>query len=79
MSIRASAILAVEAIKDVLYRRDENSDARAKGAQKTVINSVLIDFYLWDLTKKVELGEDSIDSIRTVYMMPVHRTRSIWY
>jgi hypothetical protein len=40
---------------------------------------VLIDFYLWDLAKKVENGEEKIEGIEIAEMVPAHRTRSIWY
>ena len=43
------------------------------------ISSVLIDFYLWDLAKKLETGEEHIDGVETAEILPAHRTRSIWY
>jgi hypothetical protein len=43
------------------------------------VSSVLIDFYLWDLAKKVECGEEMVEGIDTVEIEPAHRTRSIWY
>jgi hypothetical protein len=41
--------------------------------------SVLIDFFLWDLAKRVEVGQDRIEGVKTQPMLPMHRTRSIWY
>ena len=43
------------------------------------ISSVLIDFYLWDLAKRIEDGIDEVEGIETAEMVPIHRTRSIWY
>ena len=43
------------------------------------VSSVLIDFYLWDLAKKVEMGEQLIEGIETQEVIPAHRTRSVWY
>lgn len=43
------------------------------------ISSVLIDFYLWDLAKRIEDGEDKVEGIETAEMVPIHRTRTIWY
>ncbi|EJD34842.1 hypothetical protein AURDEDRAFT_117546 [Auricularia subglabra TFB-10046 SS5] len=63
MSIRAASILAVEAIRD-----------RIPG-----ISSVLVDFFLWDLAKRVEAGEEVVEGIATQNVLPAHRTRSIWY
>ncbi|KAJ3504111.1 hypothetical protein NLJ89_g8111 [Agrocybe chaxingu] len=54
----------------------ENSD---KVSNAGVVSSVLIDFYLWDLAKKVESGEERVEGIETAGVVPIHRTRSIWY
>lgn len=43
------------------------------------ISSVLIDFYLWDLAKRIEDGTDEVEGIETAEMLPTHRTRSTWY
>ena len=43
------------------------------------VSSVLIDFFLWDLAKRVESGEEVVEGIDTVDIVPAHRTRSIWY
>ena len=76
MSIRAASILAVEAIREEI-----NSSKKVIGSMESDsdISSVLIDFYLWDLAKSIESGERSIEGIQTGEMMPLHRTRSIWY
>uniref|UniRef100_D8PY05 Queuosine 5'-phosphate N-glycosylase/hydrolase n=1 Tax=Schizophyllum commune (strain H4-8 / FGSC 9210) TaxID=578458 RepID=D8PY05_SCHCM len=46
---------------------------------KLEVSSVLIDFYLWDLAKRVESGAERIEGIETAEVLPAHRTRSIWY
>lgn len=43
------------------------------------VHSVLIDFYLWDLAKRIESGEEVIEGIQVNKVAPSHRTRSIWY
>jgi len=43
------------------------------------VSSVLIDFYLWDLAKRIESGEAKVDEIETAELAPIHHTRSIWY
>jgi hypothetical protein len=68
LSIRAASIVAVEQIRDEIVRLG------GKG-----VSSVLIDFYLWDLAKRVEAGEEKIDGVSTTKIIPAHRTRSIWY
>ena len=69
MSLRAASIVAVEQVRNEMI---------AIGSEWEV-SSVLIDFYLWDLAKKLEVGEESIDDIQTNVIIPPHRTRSIWY
>jgi len=69
VAIRAASIVAVERVAAAL-----RSDGRA-GA----VSSVLIDFFLWDLAKRLEVGEDRIEGIKTQPMLPTHRTRCIWY
>lgn len=85
MSVRAASILAVEEIKGEIkrIRRGEGGDdseveAEAEAEAET-ISSVLIDFYLWDLAKRIESGDDAIEGVQTTQMVPAHRTRSIWY
>ena len=74
LSIRAASILAVEAVRDKILQL--RSDPVQKGE---VVSSVLIDFYLWDLAKRIEQGSDIIEGITTQEILPAHRTRSIWY
>ncbi|KAI0249060.1 hypothetical protein BJV78DRAFT_1276328 [Lactifluus subvellereus] len=69
IAIRAASIIAVERVAAAL---------RADGLAGAV-SSVLIDFFLWDLAKSLEAGEDRIEGIKTQPMLPAHRTRSIWY
>lgn len=90
LSIRSASIVAVERVRVEMLRLvaerayDTDSDDAGKSGEvedttEDGISSVLIDFYLWDLAKRVEVGEDSITGIKTVPIEPTHRTRSIWY
>jgi hypothetical protein len=65
ISIRAASILAVERIKAVLLRLQAEIH----------VNSVLIDFFLWDLAKQLGCSSDNL----AMSPLPHHRTRSIWY
>ncbi|OAX44344.1 hypothetical protein K503DRAFT_450378 [Rhizopogon vinicolor AM-OR11-026] len=69
MSLRAASIIAVEHVRNKMITITSNRE----------VSSVLIDFYLWDLAKKLEVGEDHIDGVQTNDIVPAHRTRSIWY
>lgn len=69
LAIRAASIVAVERVAAALRTTD--------GAGSC--SSVLIDFFLWDLAKKIEGGEDRIEGVKTQTMLPMHRTRCIWY
>ncbi|KAG0703753.1 hypothetical protein DFH29DRAFT_803024 [Suillus ampliporus] len=69
MSLRAASIIAVEQIRNEMISCGSDWEA----------SSVLIDFYLWDLAKKLERGEERIDGIETDDIVPAHRTRCIWY
>ncbi|KAG5651728.1 hypothetical protein H0H81_007666 [Sphagnurus paluster] len=76
VSLRAASIIAVERVRaEILRLCVEDGD----GASGSEVSSVLIDFYLWDLAKKVEGKEEKIEGIETKETVPVHRTRSIWY
>jgi len=70
ISIRAASIVSVERVRQEVAKMRDAGDE---------MSSVLIDFYLWDLAKRVERGEESIEGIETNEMVPAHRTRSIWY
>lgn len=76
LAIRAGSILGVEAVRAEMLRLQQ-----AKGSDRSigVVNSVLIDFYLWDLAKRIEVGEEVVEGVKTQPMLPPHRTRSIWY
>lgn len=76
ISIRAASIVAVERVRQEIVRL--NSSKQGKGDADEV-SSVLIDFYLWDLAKRIEVGEDVVNGIETTEPLPIHRTRSIWY
>ncbi|KAF8322636.1 hypothetical protein DL93DRAFT_1037867 [Clavulina sp. PMI_390] len=71
ISIRAASILAVERIKaDLLQlQADEPRSAQIR------INSVLIDFWLWDLAKWMGNSHENL----TALGLPHHRTRSICF
>jgi hypothetical protein len=74
LSLRSASIIAVEQVRAEILRlmAEETGSEVGQGA----VSSVLIDFYLWDLAKRVESGEEKVE---TVEMMPTHCTRSIWY
>ncbi|KAH8085422.1 hypothetical protein BXZ70DRAFT_559928 [Cristinia sonorae] len=77
LSIRSASIVAVERVKEAMIQLQGSQ--RGEGEAEVPISSVLIDFYLWDLAKRVEVGADNITGIKTVPVEPAHRTRSIWY
>ncbi|KAF9483513.1 hypothetical protein BDN70DRAFT_873824 [Pholiota conissans] len=82
LSLRSASIVAVERVREQilkLIQEEEGDNSSHAAAQKGFVSSVLIDFYLWDLAKKVEGGEEKIEGIETAEMVPIHRTRSIWY
>lgn len=88
LSIRAASVLAVERLREEMIHLSRGSTPVGDGEGEEEeegeggvpeISSVLIDFYLWDLAKRIENGEVSIQGLETVEMLPVHRTRSIWY
>ena len=95
VALRAGSVLAVERVREAIGRRIANAAAslHARDDAKTDCNegknenrnaklevsSVLIDFYLWDLAKRVESGAERIEGIETAEVLPAHRTRSIWY
>lgn len=70
ISIRAASIIAVERIREEILKISPGDEE---------VSSVLIDFYLWDLAKKIEERKEKIGDIETNAIVPVHRTRSIWY
>ncbi|KAG9036427.1 hypothetical protein FRB95_008968 [Tulasnella sp. JGI-2019a] len=76
LSLRGASILAVEKVREAMIRRMQQNGRCTKGG----ISSVLIDFWLWDMAKKVERGEATIPGVEPgAAVVPVHRTRSIWY
>jgi hypothetical protein len=78
ISVRAASIVAVERVREEIMRTWEK-ETRAGNGVSDGVSSVLIDFYLWDLAKRLESGDEIIVSIDTAKMVPAHRTRSIWY
>jgi hypothetical protein len=76
ISVRAASIVAVERIREEIMHMRETETESDVGEG---VSSVLIDFYLWDLAKNVESGDEKIMGIDTAEMVPAHRTRSIWY
>ncbi|KIM54488.1 hypothetical protein SCLCIDRAFT_1221986 [Scleroderma citrinum Foug A] len=80
ISLRAASIIAVEHVRQEILRfRDRPAKNDVDKSTSEDISSVLIDFYLWDLAKKIERGEEQIQGVETADMVPAHRTRSIWY
>ncbi|CAE6519784.1 unnamed protein product [Rhizoctonia solani] len=77
MSIRAAGILSVEGIKNRIL--DIRRHKPATNSLDSEVCSVLIDFFLWDLAKRVESTEGEEGSAKTPSLSPIHRTRSIWY
>ncbi|KAG8214536.1 hypothetical protein J3R82DRAFT_9597 [Butyriboletus roseoflavus] len=75
VSIRAASILSVERIRDEILRLRGN----VRKGPWVQVNSALIDFYLWDLGKRIEAGRDRVEGIKSVEFLPAHRIRSIWY
>ncbi|KAJ6628901.1 hypothetical protein B0H10DRAFT_103594 [Mycena sp. CBHHK59/15] len=74
LSLRAASVVAVERVRAEMLTLHAGKDSA-----DNAVSSVLIDFYLWDLAKKVERGEERIEGLETADMVPTHRTRSIWY
>lgn len=75
MSLRAASILAVERIRECIARNRKDA-----GSQQKEITSVEIDFWLWDMAKQIESGEEKIPGLDVAaQIVPIHRTRSIWY
>ncbi|KAJ7180373.1 hypothetical protein C8R43DRAFT_399187 [Mycena crocata] len=74
LSLRAASVVAVERVRAEMLTLQAGENPA-----ESAVSSVLIDFYLWDLAKKVERGEERIEGIETADMVPTHRTRSIWY
>jgi hypothetical protein len=70
VAIRAASIVAVERVAAAL---------RADGRAGKDVCSVLVDFFLWDLAKRIEAGEDRVEGIKTQPMLPAHRIRCVWY
>lgn len=80
LSLRSASIVAVELVrKQILELIQRDGGDSGKHDKTAVVSSVLIDFYLWDLAKRVESGAEKIEGIETVSVVPIHRTRSIWY
>jgi hypothetical protein len=77
-SIRAGGIVAVEELKTCMRAlQAQESQNSPEVSCKPHINSVMIDFFLWDLAKLVECGEVTINN--NLEALPCHRTRSIYY
>lgn len=74
IAIRAASIVAVERVAAALRTTTTTTDGATRRC-----SSVLIDFFLWDLAKRIEEGEDRIEGVKTQTMLPMHRTRCIWY
>jgi hypothetical protein len=68
LSIRAASIVAVERIREEIVKLGGEG-----------VNSVLIDFFLWDLAKRIEEGEEKVEGVGTAEIIPAHRTRTTRY
>ena len=80
LSIRAASIVAVERVRREIARLIEDEEGGDGGrAGEDAVSSVMIDFYLWDMAKRVEGREGGVEGVETCAMLPVHRTRSVWY
>ncbi|KIK69773.1 hypothetical protein GYMLUDRAFT_34171 [Collybiopsis luxurians FD-317 M1] len=87
ISLRAASIVAVERVREAILRlvagelggKDDQTQEGNNSEMASYISSVLIDFFLWDLAKKLETGEEKIEGLETADVIPAHRTRSIWY
>ncbi|ETW81863.1 hypothetical protein HETIRDRAFT_475396 [Heterobasidion irregulare TC 32-1] len=89
VGIRVASVVAVERVRRAIGalraaraqgRRGERLEEDADGEdEEEEISSVLIDFYLWDVAKRLERGEERMDGVQTDEVVPAHRTRSIWY
>ncbi|KAL1719063.1 hypothetical protein EV715DRAFT_290730 [Schizophyllum commune] len=87
VALRAGSVLAVERVGEAIEKRVDAAQKDMNGKDgklevhgaKLEVSSVLIDFYLWDLAKRVESGVERIEGIETAEVLPAHRTRSIWY
>ena len=78
ISIRASSILAVEALKKEIIRiRKQESVEETPIHPVSEVNSVILDFFLWDLAKRVERDEVRFEDYSE--SLPAHRIRCIWY
>lgn len=60
VEIRCCSICAVEMLREAMQKEDSG----------LAINSVLLDFYLWDWA---QMNRDQLEAF------PIHRTRSIYY
>ncbi|KAG8815220.1 hypothetical protein FRC19_001180 [Serendipita sp. 401] len=76
-SIRTSSIIAVQQLREKMVWKQEQLYHAGSTEQTFPINSVLIDFLLWDLAKLVESGQHSTG--RVSIPLPCHRTRSTYY
>ncbi|CDO77602.1 hypothetical protein BN946_scf184936.g27 [Trametes cinnabarina] len=79
LSIRVGSIVAVERVRRAILELIAKEPESAIDAGEDAVSSVLIDFYLWDLAKRAETSPDSLHGVETTPMLPIHRTRSIWY
>ncbi|KZS92893.1 hypothetical protein SISNIDRAFT_454825 [Sistotremastrum niveocremeum HHB9708] len=74
IAIRSASILAVDAIRNEVVRLSLGGDRDVEA-----LNSVMIDFWLWEMAKRIECGSENITDVSTTTILSPHRTRSIWY
>lgn len=71
IELRGNCIWAVELVRRQMVK--DHPEMGEEGDRKVRINSILIDFLLYDTLKEKEKAGE------TRAMIPHHRTRSIWY
>ncbi|KAH6912683.1 hypothetical protein BKA70DRAFT_771907 [Coprinopsis sp. MPI-PUGE-AT-0042] len=80
LSLRTASIVAVERVRAEILSiiREEEQKVTWEARE---ISSVLIDFFLWDLAKRIEDGSEVINGqgLTPQNLVPIHQTRSIWY
>ncbi len=72
MEIRGTGIWSVELIRRKIHDLIINDENEHGNDMKSCVNSIVIDFYLWDTAKLVQFQNKSGKSI-------CHQTRSIYY
>ena len=73
LEIRGCTIWAVELVRQQLEKQRGGKSLQCEEQEQSFpINSIMIDFYLWDSSEVLDLNDKSIE-------YPMHRTRTIFY